>query len=173
MHSQLLLLLMICAAPPGPWAAHAQSDASLSNGCAAILRAAVYRSFYLKGDTGPYAGFENAVCSLPSTDLNELVLPLSPEAQAAFQTAAAVLVPRWGETSEGLNGPGLSTSNAYKVVRDFHVATCKVRQGRAIQMHACRSPKHQPALFMRRRTCPWATWSMSTTTPSNSTAPWG
>lgn len=131
-----LLLLLLLAAWPGSsrWGARAQppggGGGAGGSGCAAILRSAVYRSFYNRADAGPYAAFEAAVCSLPSTDLHELALPLGPEAQAAFQAAAAVLVPRWGgdgSGSEALNGPGLSPSNAYKVVRDYHTATCKVR----------------------------------------------
>lgn len=118
----LLLLLLLLSAPDS-----SQAQLVNTNGCSAILRAGVYRSFYQRGDGGPYATFESAVCSLPSTDLHELVLPLSPEAQAAFSTAAAVLVPRWQDTEGSLNGPGLSTSSAYKVVRDYHTATCKVR----------------------------------------------
>lgn len=115
-----LLLALLVAQQPRSCSAQPASD----NGCAAILRSAVYRVFYLAGDAGPYAAFERSVCSLPSTAQNELELPLTQETQAAFDAAAVVLVRGW--RPQPTTPPDFSSSSPYKVVRDYHTATCKV-----------------------------------------------
>lgn len=118
-----LLVAVLLAAHGTPASGQSSSPA---NGCAAILKAGVYKSMYDKADAGPYAAFEDAVCSLPSNNLNELVLPLGASQQADFSTAAAALVPLWSSAPGSFDSLGFSTSNAYRVVRDFHTATCKV-----------------------------------------------
>lgn len=115
-----LLLALLLAAQPRGTGAQAASD----NGCAAILRAAVYRVFYLAGNTSPYAAFEASVCSLPSTSLNELELPLTEQDQGAFEAAAAVLLRGWRPLPS--TPPDFPNSSGYKVIRDFHIAICKV-----------------------------------------------
>lgn len=109
-----------------PTATLAQQPTAFFNGCSSILRAGTYKVFYDRSDPSPYAGFESAVCGLPSNNLNELVLPLGASEQTKFSTAAEVLVPLWAESGTDFNSPGFSSSNAYKVVRDFHTAICKV-----------------------------------------------
>lgn len=100
-----------------------------SNGCASILQAGAYRTFYVGGDTGPYVDFQRAVCALPSNDANELALPLDAAGEAAFTAAAAVLVKGWRANPVAPSRADFSVTNAYKVVRDYHTATCKVRAG--------------------------------------------
>lgn len=117
----LILLVLLLAAQTRGASAQAASD----NSCAAILRAAVYRVFYLAGNAGPYAAFEASVCSLPSTSLNELELPLTEQDQGAFEAAAAVLVRGWRPLPS--TSPDFPNSSGYKVVRDFHTAICKVK----------------------------------------------
>lgn len=128
LRSQWLLraaLLLVAALAARPTAVQAQGVAP-SNGCASILQAGVYRSFYVMSDTSPYAAFQQAACSLPSNDANELVLPLDKAGEAAFVAAAAVLVKGWKTSPISPSRPDFSASNVYKVVRDYHTATCKV-----------------------------------------------
>lgn len=117
-------LLLVAALAAYPAAVLAQA----SSGCASILQAGTYRFFYAARDVSPYAAFQQAACSLPSNDVNELALPLDAAGEAAFGAAAAVLVKGWRASPIAPSRPDFSLSNAYKVVRDYHTATCRVRQ---------------------------------------------
>lgn len=111
-------------------AVSAQGELPL-NSCSSILETTVYKAFYLNNTVAQYQPFRSAVCSLESAGAAgspaaiQLQLPLvSPQQRRYFTLAAHVLVKEaWSE--DAMDSPSFSTSKAYLVVRDFHVAVCK------------------------------------------------
>lgn len=93
---------------------------------------AVYKSFYDKADINPFEFFTKAACGLTTNEQNELVLPLSIAEQRNFNVTASALLSSWATAPVSPTSPTLNTSSAYKVVRDFHIAACKVGHGRSV-----------------------------------------
>lgn len=121
----LLLALVLGASLPGPSLAQ---RAAQERSCSSILESAMYRTFYDQRNPGGYARFEQAACSLRSNpDTNELILPLNYTGQTIFQEVARRLMRPGSFSPAIMNATDFTSSIAYKVVRDYYTAACRVR----------------------------------------------
>ncbi|KAG2423505.1 hypothetical protein HXX76_015253 [Chlamydomonas incerta] len=111
------------------------------SGCAAIVRTALYKKFYMQYNQSAFDAFEGQLCGLQLTNPTEMHLDLSsPDAQAAFKIVANITAtgiwPYYDNSADaflsdyntkGLSAQGILIPNLYKpywVVRAVHAAVC-------------------------------------------------